>query len=228
MWLYNTNETLPPRTSSGLVIGVAERGLWRGAAMLSMSRQWARRGRWRALALAAAALCALCVRVPAQRSADLRVPGRAPAELSHWLADFSNQLDISSWSVEDDHSNYTTWRYSVSFSCGPGCRGRGAVLAADEPAGAAPQHGRAARAHRVSLVRRDCTALPLLPWPQLCDELELRAEVSGGGGGGARLQWAARTSCGALGWASGACARRLQRHHEHALQRLLHAAPRAS
>lgn len=94
MWLYNTNETLPPRTSSGLVIGVAERGLWRGAAMLSMSRQWARRGRWRALALAAAALCALCVRVPAQRSADLRVPGRAPAELAHWLADFSNQLDM--------------------------------------------------------------------------------------------------------------------------------------
>ncbi|CAH0701517.1 unnamed protein product [Spodoptera exigua] len=190
--------------------------------MAGPARQWrACWRRWRVLALAAAALGALRVRVPAQVAATHRLPALAPAALAHSLADFSNQPDISSWWVEEDHSNYTTWRYSVSFECGTWCRGRGVVVAADEPAGRAPQHGRAVRSHHVSVVRRDCSALPLLPWPQLCDEVEVRAVVSGASeGDGSQLQWMARAGCGALGWAAGACARRLQRH-ALALERLL-------
>ncbi|KAJ8727798.1 hypothetical protein PYW08_016183 [Mythimna loreyi] len=184
-----------------------------------MVSRWCRRGSARAL-LAAAALGALLLRaLPASLSSDQHLPAHAPSDIAHHLADFSNQPDVTSWWVESDHSNYTTWSYSVGFSCGGRCTGRARVRAHDEHA-RAPQHGRAARRHFVRLQRRSCSALPLLPWPQLCDDLEVTAVVSGSLALGAQLQQEWSTWCSALGWLSGACARDLQARHDTNLLRL--------
>ncbi|KAJ8730469.1 hypothetical protein PYW07_017507 [Mythimna separata] len=189
-----------------------------------MGARWWRRatragGAARAL-LAAAALGALLLRaLPARLSSAHHLPAHAPADVAHHLADFSNQPDVTAWWVESDHSNYTTWSYSVGFSCGARCAGRARVRAHDEHA-RTPQHGHAARRHAVRLWRRACSALPLLPWPQLCDELEVSAVVWGSAAQGAELRQEWSTRCSTLGWLSGACARGLQARHDASLLRL--------
>lgn len=72
--------------------------------------------------------------------------------------------------MDEDRSNYTTWSYSVSFSCGARCSGRALVRAHDAPR-AAPRHGHDAREHTVTVALQACTSLPLVTWPQLCGVL---------------------------------------------------------
>nr|XP_049699595.1 uncharacterized protein LOC126055247 [Helicoverpa armigera]XP_049699596.1 uncharacterized protein LOC126055247 [Helicoverpa armigera]XP_049699597.1 uncharacterized protein LOC126055247 [Helicoverpa armigera] len=182
--------------------------------------------RWRALLAGGALLAALCVRVPARLHAELHFPAHAPADIAHHLADFSNQPGITSWRVTEDRSNYTTWQYAVQFTCGARCGGTAWVVAHDEPAPGGPRHGRAARRHRVALRARVCSAPPLLPWPRLCEELEVEGSVWADAAAGARLrlQWLRR--CGALGWLRGACGRELRADRD-ARRAALSAAPHA-
>ncbi|KAM3956960.1 uncharacterized protein ACR2FA_009083 [Aphomia sociella] len=138
-------------------------------------RWWWSRRRWypALLVLCGAALYAatrLCA--PVELISEAEFPQVRPAALAHMLADFSTHplTERGSWSVEEESSNYTAWRYSVTYECGARCVGRAAVLALE------PRHGHAA-AHRVRVRHSYCTALPLLPWPQFCDQF-LREQKS--------------------------------------------------
>ncbi|XP_063533669.1 uncharacterized protein LOC134743968 [Cydia strobilella] len=184
------------------------------------SMWWRRHSGWRwrrqmALLAALAALLALRVRVPAtsELTAELRAP---PHKLAAHLADF-NSLRLlyphisSSWKLETQWSNYTSWRYSLSFWCGARCAGAAHVRAHDEYA-AGPAHG-PAQAHRGDFSIQTCRKLPLFFWPDFCEELEVEwfvgggAGVAGGAGGAARYVERARSrrALGAalLGWLGG-------------------------
>ncbi|XP_063618704.1 uncharacterized protein LOC134791584 [Cydia splendana] len=150
------------------------------------SMWWRRHSGWRAraaLLLALAALLALRVPVASELSAELRAP---PHKLAALLADF-NSLRLlyphisSSWKLESQWSNYTSWRYSLSFSCGARCSGAARVRAHDEYA-AGPAHG-SAHAHRGDFTIHTCRKLPLFFWPDFCEELEVEWFVGGGEGG---------------------------------------------
>ncbi|XP_075973091.1 uncharacterized protein LOC142974563 [Anticarsia gemmatalis] len=164
--------------------------------------------RWWPLALAAALLAALGVSLRTEHEARAHFPRAQPQALAHLLADFSQQPNIGSWTVLEDRSNYTTWRYSVAYECGARCAGRGRVEAHDWHASDAPAHG-AAAAHRVTVRLRACAPPPLLPWPFFCDETEtvsaVRREAAG-----ARLAVRAWAECSALAALSGACGARLR------------------
>ncbi|CAG9786411.1 unnamed protein product [Diatraea saccharalis] len=147
-----------------------------------------------------------------------------PADLAHLLADISaNTHPIpGSWSLEEESGNYSMWRYAVSYVCGARCVGH-VWVEAHEVAGGGPRHGLSAPMHRVTVRRLHCTALPLLPWPSLCDEVETESVVSGEGDG-CRLQETVRARCGAAAALLAACTTRADvRAHSHArLQRLRH------
>ncbi|XP_063361781.1 uncharacterized protein LOC134650778 [Cydia amplana] len=146
---------------------------------------WRRHPGWRwraALLLALAALLALRVPAASELAAELRAP---PQKLAAHLADFNSLRSLyphisSSWKLESQWSNYTSWRYSLSFSCGARCAGAAHVRAHDEYA-AGPAHG-SAQAHRGDFTIQTCRTLPLFSWPDFCEELEVEWFVSGGKG----------------------------------------------
>ncbi|CAH2080315.1 unnamed protein product, partial [Iphiclides podalirius] len=165
-----------------------------------------RGSRWcggrRAVALALVLGAALVLRVPLHSRLSADFPRLSPRALAHFLADFSNYPklypDIYSWSVEEESGNYTSWRYSVSYSCGERCVGRVEVWHGEEGAGAGG--GR----HLLRVVDERCSHLPLLPFPRFCAE----------GPMGARLAESARGACGPAQALLGRCrlAARRRRH----------------
>ncbi|CAK1595658.1 unnamed protein product [Parnassius mnemosyne] len=180
---------------------------WRVGWWRSVGAGW-----WR-VGAALLLLAALLPRVPLHSHLAADFTHLTPHELAHFLADFSNYpklyADLESWMVEEEAGNYTWWRYSVSYTCGARCTGRAAVwhAAGDAAGGAAgdtPRHG-AAPAHRVRVLDSRCTRLPLLPWPQLCEESEVETLIVERVGGGARLEERARGACGALAAAAARC-----------------------
>ncbi|CAB3223461.1 unnamed protein product [Arctia plantaginis] len=175
---------------------------------------------WWTLAVAVALLAALCLRWPAEYNASDHFPRVQPHTLAHLLADFSHQPNIGSWSVVEDDSNYTTWRYAVTYECGSRCAGRAAVEAHDEPPRATPEHGAAARHHRVHVQLRACTTLPLLPWPVFCDELQTVALVVRSGDSGSELTTVWRAHCTLLDAVRGACASDARAHRDALLLRV--------
>ncbi|KAL0892606.1 hypothetical protein ABMA27_014335 [Loxostege sticticalis] len=194
--------------------------------MIRVATRSARRRPLAALTMAAlaAALLAAAARVlsPARLDAVAEFPRVRPADLAHLLADVSTHTLIpASWSLEEEAGNYTMWRYAVSYACGARCAGRASVSAHERRA--RPQHG-AATEHQVRVRRRHCRTLPLMPWPQLCDEIETEWLVTGTGdaNGGARLEEVALARCDAWAALLAACpaARDLRLQREAQLRRL--------
>ncbi|XP_061713817.1 uncharacterized protein LOC133522467 isoform X2 [Cydia pomonella] len=202
------------------------------------SRPWSTWGRrrvgWRtraALLLALAAALALRVRVTGELSAELRAP---PHKLAAHLADFNSLRllypHISSWKLESQWTNYTSWRYSLSFSCGARCVGAAHVRAHDEYA-SGPAHG-SAQAHRGDFSIQTCRTLPLLFWPDFCEELEVEWFVGGGAAGADGAAGAARyaerarsrRALGAalLGWLGGGGLADARADHLRALRETVH------
>ncbi|KAI8435465.1 hypothetical protein MSG28_003768 [Choristoneura fumiferana] len=104
-----------------------------------------------------------------------------------------------SWWIEEQWSNYTSWRYTARFLCGARCVGHARVTAhdsyADEGAGAGegvPRHGATARAHQVLLELSTCRTLLFLPWPSFCDDITVEASVRSDGAAGSRYAEAAQ------------------------------------
>ncbi|XP_063381084.1 uncharacterized protein LOC134667580 [Cydia fagiglandana] len=199
------------------------------------SMWWRRHSGWRAraaLLVALSALLALRVRVPgaSELAAELRAP---PHKLAALLADF-NSLRLlyphisSSWKLESQWSNYTSWRYSLSFSCGARCAGAALVRAHDEYA-AGPAHGAAsAHQHRGDFTIHTCRKLPLLFWPDFCEELEVEWFVGGGEGGEGAARYVerarSRRALGAalLGWLGGGGLATARADHLRALRETFH------
>ncbi|XP_052757157.1 uncharacterized protein LOC128202102 isoform X2 [Galleria mellonella] len=176
--------------------------VWRRAGRAARSRARA------ALAVCGGAALLACWRLSAPAAArvstDADFSGARPAALAHLLADFSAHPlpERGAWSVEQEFSNYTSWRYTVTYECGARCSARATVEAHDESQPArAPQHGSGGGggggdAHRVRVRHSYCTSLPMLPWPQLCGEIDTETLVtSGAGGRGARLREHASARC---------------------------------
>lgn len=87
--------------------------------------------------------------------------------------EFDGDACSESWRIEEQWSNYTSWRYTARFACGARCAGVARVAAHDsyEREGATagvPRHGATAVAHHVLLELGTCRTLPLLPWPSFC------------------------------------------------------------
>ncbi|XP_053607759.1 uncharacterized protein LOC128673731 [Plodia interpunctella] len=164
-------------------------------------RRWSARRWCGALLLAAVALqlARLAAPAPAALVSTVTFPRAQAAAVAHLLADFSTHpspfsIPVS-WSIEKEASNYTSWRYSVSYECGPRCAG-GAEVAAHDDGG--PRHGLAARAHRVRVINTFCVSLLLLPWLQFCGEIETMSVVRADEmSGGALLEERAEARCGA-------------------------------
>ncbi|KAI5631426.1 hypothetical protein NE865_15858 [Phthorimaea operculella] len=185
--------------------------------------------RWRCL-LAVGVLCLLLATLPppAPLVTSARYPLVAPRQLAHKLADFSTHLllypRLGEWSLEEESSNYTAWRYSVSYSCGARCTGRARVLAVDRRAPHAPEH-EAPSEHLVLVAHRACTQALLLPWPDTCDEWETETVIVSDGVRGSVVRETARATCPALRrLVPGGCARRLRAardQHFHTLRALL-------
>ncbi|CAG4992252.1 unnamed protein product [Colias eurytheme] len=193
--------------------------------------------RWRLGAALGALALALCVRLPREHLLVAHFPQHTPKQLAHFLADFSNYPNlykhIDSWSIEEESGNYTAWRYVASYGCGPRCTGRADVSAHNERTPPAEPH-----AHRLYLHDVHCTRLPLLYWPQFCEEIEVESEIvsaaeaarlgaegaegAGGAARGSRLAERARAWCGALQLLAGRCAPRHSREaHLYALRHSL-------
>ncbi|XP_050346232.1 uncharacterized protein LOC126770742 isoform X2 [Nymphalis io] len=177
----------------------------------SVCRALSRDG-WRATLTLLACTALFTVRVPRSASLVAEFPQHSPSSLAHFLADFSNHPRLythitGSWGVEEEMNNYTSWRYVVSYECGARCAGRVELSAHDD-----------ASQHRVQVRDTWCSKLPLLPWPQMCQNSLTETVVTSRSGGGARMAEVARVQCSVLALAVGCDPGAARREHLRALR----------
>ncbi|VVC95452.1 unnamed protein product [Leptidea sinapis] len=128
------------------------------------------------------------------------------------MPNFNSVLCICSrsWSVAEDWSNYSTWRYTVRYECGARCGGQAEVTHRRGGDSEAPSHSHS-RVHRLLVHIKQCSRLPLLSWPQYCEESEVETQIVSGGGSssegrGALLVERTYEWCGAVRAAALRCA----------------------